>query len=81
MLSFHHLIGRLYQTLTTRTIRGTYILEMEGCGLIVETRKNGECTCHFDDSACVGRTAEDIDSILQALSALVISCLRKRKAA
>lgn len=49
--------------------------------MIVETRKNGECTCHFDDSACVGRTAEDIDSILQALSALVISCLRKRKAA
>lgn len=48
--------------------------------MIVETRKNGECTCHFDDSACA-RTAEEIDSILQALSALVISCLRKRKAA
>ena len=49
--------------------------------MIVETRKNGECTCHFDDSACAGRTAEEIDSILQAFSALVIDCLRKRKAA
>ena len=37
--------------------------------MIVETQKHGECTCHFDDSAYIQKTQEEVDSVLCMFSA------------
>lgn len=49
--------------------------------MIVETRKNGECVCHFDDSAYKQKTSEEIDTILSKFSAFITECMRKKKTA
>lgn len=49
--------------------------------MIVETRKNGECTCHIDDSAYTQMTQEEVDSILSMFSAFILKCLQKKKTA
>lgn len=47
--------------------------------MIVETVKHGECTCHFDDSAYVNRTEEEIEKTIQIFSAFLAECLRKKE--
>ena len=49
--------------------------------MIVETQKHGECTCHFDDSAYIQKTQEEVDSVLCMFSAFILDCVRKKKTA
>lgn len=49
--------------------------------MIVETVKHGECTCHFDDSAYVDCTEEEIEKTIQIFSAFIAECLRKKETA
>lgn len=68
--------------MSTSTNIRAYILSKskgEGCRVIVETVKHGECTCHFDDSAYVDRTEEEIEKTIQMFSAFLAECLRKKE--
>ncbi len=46
--------------------------------MIVKTVKHEGCTCHFDDSAYVDRTEEEIEKTIQIFSAFMAECLRKK---
>ena len=47
--------------------------------VIVETKKNGNCTCHIDDSGYINRTPEEVSDTIRRFSEFVTMCLLKRK--
>lgn len=47
--------------------------------MIVEVKKAGECTYHFDDSAYAGKTEKDYEKITDDASALINEFLRKKR--
>lgn len=47
--------------------------------MIVETMKNGNCTCHIDDSGYIDRTPEEVSDTIRRFSEFVTMCLLKRK--
>ncbi len=49
--------------------------------MIVKTIKHGECVCHFDDSAYVEKTEEEINTVIRNYSEFITSCLLKEKTA
>lgn len=59
----------------------SYIEFREVMILIVETQKNGSCTCHYDDSSYKDKTKEEIEHIIENFSAFVLKCLQKKKTA
>ena len=49
--------------------------------MIVKTIKHGECICHFDDSAYINKTEEEVNQIIKEYTEFIVACLHKKSTA